>query len=88
MTTHQIIAGTDVAMIGIWDHKWSNPSTRDKSLSKSLKRLSADAERRQQLINLLDQTYDYFSVAAITPRQSLCVHGGIPHGGQTVRENP
>ena len=47
MPTHQFIAGTEVAMIGIWDQKWSNPSIREKSLGKFLKRLPADAERRQ-----------------------------------------
>ena len=47
MTTHQFLAGTDVASIGIWDQKWSNPSIREKSLGKFLKRLPADAKRRQ-----------------------------------------
>jgi len=47
MTTHQFIAGTDVASIGIWDRKWSNPSIREKSQAKFLKRLPADAERRR-----------------------------------------
>ena len=47
MTTHQFIAGTDVASIGIWDQKWSNPSIREKSVGKIQKRLPSDAERRQ-----------------------------------------
>jgi hypothetical protein len=47
MTTHQFLAGTDIASIGIWDQKWSNCSIREKSLGMFLKRLAADAERRQ-----------------------------------------
>ena len=47
MTIHQFIAGTDVASIGIWDREWSNPSIREKSPDKFLKRLLSDAERRQ-----------------------------------------
>ena len=47
MTTHQFIAGTDVASIGIWDRKWSDPSIRGESPGKFLKRLPADAERRR-----------------------------------------
>ncbi len=44
---NQFIVGTDTASIGIWDIKWSDPSIREKPLSKFLKRLPLDAEKRQ-----------------------------------------
>jgi len=47
MAIHQFIAGTDIASIGIWDREWSNPSIREKSPDKFLRRLLSDAERRQ-----------------------------------------
>ncbi len=44
---NQFIVGTDTASIGIWDIMWSDPSIREKPLSKFLKRLPLDAEKRQ-----------------------------------------
>jgi hypothetical protein len=47
MSTFQCIAGTDAASIGLWDRKWSDPSIREKSISKFLRRLPVDAEQRR-----------------------------------------
>jgi hypothetical protein len=44
---HQFIIGTDTASIGIWDKKWCDPGIREKSISKFLKRLHIDAEKKQ-----------------------------------------
>jgi hypothetical protein len=47
MSVYQFVAGTDIACIGLWDRKWSDPSIREKSVSKFLKRLPLDAEQKR-----------------------------------------
>ncbi len=45
-----------------------------------------DVKGVTQAEDILDRIYDWLSLAAITPRGSICLHGGIPKGMASIRE--
>lgn len=54
--------------------------------SRELSSHYPDNEKKQRIHDLLDQTFNFLSLSAITPKNSMCMHGGIPNGNPTITE--
>nr|MDO8117639.1 hypothetical protein [Candidatus Sigynarchaeota archaeon] len=51
-----------------------------------LSRYFKDSKGIIQAEDILDRIYDLFPLSVITPRGSICIHGGIPKGMASIHE--